>query len=71
MICFYPSGKIMAKVNICSCDEHLLGKCHLCKIEKGVVISHYDSDDTDYETDSNIEYEYDDNIEDGSDDLEW
>ena len=40
MICFYPSGKILAKVNICSCDHCLLGRFDLCKIEKGIIVSH-------------------------------
>ena len=70
MICFNPSGKIVAKTNLCSCNQCLLGKFDLCTLEKGVVISHVDNFEDDCETDSDIEYEEDDNIVDGSEDLE-
>ena len=40
MICFNPSGKIVAKINLCSCNQCLLGKFDLCTLEKG-VLSHF------------------------------
>ena len=62
MISFFPSGKILAKVNMCSCDNCLVGDFDLCQIEKCInVQSQSQVDENDgYETDSDIEYEDDD-----------
>lgn len=68
MICFFPSGKILAKVNICSCDYCLIGSFDLCNIEKGVTIENDNTAEDD--TDSEIEYEEDDLGEDIEDDME-
>lgn len=70
MICFFPTGgKILAKVNICSCQHCLYGDFDLCKIEKGVRVSVQTGED-DSETDSDVEYEDDVELEDNSEDLE-
>ena len=62
MICFFPSGKILAKVNMCSCEYCLVGDFEFCQIEKGIRINHDGSAvvDDDYETDSDVEFEDDD-----------
>lgn len=57
MLCFYPSGKILAKIDICSCENCLVGDFDLCPIEKGVEISQGNSvNDSDSDT-SYVEYE--------------
>ena len=62
MICFFPSGKILAKINICSCENCLVGNFDLCPIEKGIEISQGNSvDDSDSDTDSDVEYENEEN----------
>ena len=63
MICFFPSGKILMKVNMCSCTECFEGYFDMCLIKKGKLVSNSNDADTDgYQTDSDVEYEDEDNF---------
>ena len=62
MLCFNPSGTILQKVNICSCEDCLEGRFIDCANEKGRYVQGYDMSDDDCDdndSDSDIEYEMD------------
>ena len=65
MFSFFPSGEVQSKVNICSCEECLVGKFTQCVTEPGKIVQHAyegysdDSDSNDFEADDGAESEDD------------
>ena len=56
MICFHPDGRVLAKVNMCSCSNCLEGCFMSCSIEKGVIVNLEGSEEVD-DMGSDVEYE--------------
>ena len=60
MICFSRNGNVTAKVNLCSCDACIEGKCFECLVEKELYLienSDVDSDEDLHESQDFIEGE--------------
>ena len=67
MMCFWPDGSILCKVNLCLCTDCILGNFLDCVIEPGKIFSAEEGEDDD--VDSDVEYEDDDVFGDEIDDM--
>ena len=66
MLCFQHDGSVLAKTNLCSYDDCLLGNFLQCSIERGLCFN-VDTEEDDSDSDSDDEYEGEDDF---GDDIE-